>query len=316
MHEAIVHQSVNPDESAEYEQLLAEELDDFPAADDTKEKSEDDYGANHDIALRHYLKELRKTTLLSAHDERELAARINQGDKAAKDKMVESNLRLVVKIAKNYANRGMPLTDLIGEGNIGLIKAVERFKLSKECRFSTYASWWIRQTIERALANQSGAVKVPVHLAGEMRRMYRIARILLQELHREPTINEVASEMGVTVAYVRKLKMKILNTKVISLDSPTREDSDYCLLDSLEDTSFPNPLQLLEMISSFEMLSRGFKTLGEQEQKVISLRYGFDDNEPHSLQMIGQYFGVTRERIRQVESRSLAKLRKFVDSSE
>jgi len=146
--------------------------------------------------------------------------------------------------------------------------------------------------------------------------MYRIARILLQELHREPTINEVASEMGVTVAYVRKLKMKILNTKVISLDSPTREDSDYCLLDSLEDTSFPNPLQLLEMISSFEMLSKGFETLGEQEQKVISLRYGFDDNEPHSLQMIGQYFGVTRERIRQVESRSLAKLRKFVDSSE
>jgi len=137
MHEAIVHKSVNPDESAEYEQLLAEELDDFPAADDTKEKSEDDYGVNHDIALRHYLKELRKTSLLSAHDERELAARINQGDKAAKDKMVESNLRLVVKIAKNYANRGMPLIDLIGEGNIGLIKAVERFKLSKECRFST-----------------------------------------------------------------------------------------------------------------------------------------------------------------------------------
>jgi len=266
-----------------------------------------------DDAIKLYLREIQKTKLLTADEEKELASRIAKGDKSARDRMIESNLRLVVKIAKRYINRGLPFLDLIEEGNMGLIKAVERFKLSKECRFSTYATWWIRQSIERALVNQSRTIRLPVHVSDDINKMLRITRELVQKMNREPSVKEVAAEMDVSSVYVRRLM--VLLKKTYSIERPMGENNDYFLIDTIEDTSTISPATLLEDINKYEMVSKWFATLSESEQKILSLRFGLDDKEPQTLDTIGRSFGVTRERIRQIEAKSLEKLRKIVESA-
>jgi RNA polymerase primary sigma factor len=266
-----------------------------------------------DDAIKLYLREIQKTKLLTADDEKELAGLIAKGDKAARDRMIESNLRLVVKIAKRYINRGLPFLDLIEEGNMGLIKAVERFKLSKECRFSTYATWWIRQSIERALVNQSRTIRLPVHISDDINKMLRITRELVQKMNREPSVKEVAAEMAVSSVYVRRLM--VLLKKTYSIERPMGENNDYFLIDTIEDTSTISPAALLEDVNKYEMVSKWFATLSDSEQKILTLRFGLDDKEPQTLDTIGRSFGVTRERIRQIEAKSLEKLRKIVESA-
>ena len=267
-----------------------------------------------DDAIKLYLREIQKTRLLSADEEKDLAQRIAKGEKSARDKMIESNLRLVVKIAKRYINRGLPFLDLIEEGNMGLIKAVERFKLSKECRFSTYATWWIRQSIERALVNQSRTIRLPVHVSDDINKMLRVTRELVQKINREPTIKEVASEMEVNSAYVRRLM--VLLKKTYSIEQPMGENNDYFLIDTIEDTSTISPAELLEDLNKYELVAAWFDTLSDNEKRILTLRFGLDDKEPQTLDTIGRSFGVTRERIRQIEAKSLEKLRKFVESTQ
>ncbi|KAF0221816.1 MAG: RNA polymerase primary sigma [Geobacteraceae bacterium] len=267
-----------------------------------------------DDAIKLYLREIQKTKLLTADEEKELARRIAKGEKSARDKMIESNLRLVVKIAKRYINRGLPFLDLIEEGNMGLIKAVERFKLSKECRFSTYATWWIRQSIERALVNQSRTIRLPVHVSDDINKMLRVTRELVQKMNREPTVKEVAAGMDTTPVYIRRLM--VLLKKTYSIERPMGENNDYFLIDTIEDTSSVSPAVLLEDLNKYEMISRWFETLSESEKKILTLRFGLDDKEPQTLDTIGRSFGVTRERIRQIEAKSLEKLRKIVESTE
>ncbi len=267
-----------------------------------------------DDAIKLYLREIQKTNLLSADEERELALRIAKGEKPARDKMIESNLRLVVKIAKRYINRGLPFLDLIEEGNMGLIKAVERFKLSKECRFSTYATWWIRQSIERALVNQSRTIRLPVHVSDDINKMLRVTRDLVQKMNREPTVKEVAAEMEVNTAYVRRLM--VLLKKTYSIERPMGENNDYYLLDTIEDTSTVSPAELVEEVNRYELIAMWFETLSDSEKKILTLRFGLDDKEPQTLDTIGRSFGVTRERIRQIETKSLEKLRKIVESTQ
>lgn len=272
------------------------------------------YDDHYDDAIKHYLRDIQKTSLLTADQEKELASRIARGDKAARDKMIESNLRLVVKIAKRYINRGLPFLDLIEEGNMGLIKAVERFKLSKECRFSTYATWWIRQSIERALVNQSRTIRLPVHVSDDINKMLRVTREQIQQLNREPSIKEVATAMKVNPAYVRRLM--VLLKKTYSIERPMGENSDYFLLDTIEDTSTVSPAVLLEDLNKYELVSKWFETLSDTEKKILTLRFGLEDKDPLTLDTIGRIFGVTRERIRQIEAKSLEKLRKIVESTE
>jgi RNA polymerase primary sigma factor len=294
-----------PDISSEPEEDLAPE--------EAEEEVKPVYDGHYDDAIKHYLREIQKTTLLTADEEKALAARIDKGDKAARDRMIESNLRLVVKIAKRYINRGLPFIDLIEEGNIGLIKAVERFKLSKECRFSTYATWWIRQSIERALVNQSRIIRLPVHVSDDINRMLKVTRILVQRLNREPTIKEVSAEMGVNPAYVRRLM--VLLKKTYSIEMPMGENNDYFLIDTIEDTSTLSPETLLEDINKFERVSEWLAELSDNERKIITMRFGLEDKEPQTLDTIGRSFGVTRERIRQIEAKSLEKLRKMLQAS-
>jgi RNA polymerase primary sigma factor len=299
-----------------------EQAEDFPEPEPEalvfEEAEEEDskqlFEGHYDDAIKHYLREIQKTTLLTADEEKELAARIDRGDKAARDKMIESNLRLVVKIAKRYINRGLPFLDLIEEGNLGLIKAVERFKLSKECRFSTYATWWIRQSIERALVNQSRTIRLPVHVSDDINRMLKMTRELVQKLNREPSIKEVAAQMSVNPAYVRRLM--VLLKKTYSIERPMGENSDYFLIDTIEDTSTVSPAVLLEDINKFELVSQWLESLSENERKIISLRFGLGDKDPQTLDVIGRSFGVTRERIRQIEAKSLEKLKKIVETTE
>jgi RNA polymerase primary sigma factor len=283
--------------------------------EETEEEEAKVYFEGHyDDAIKHYLREIQKTTLLTAEEEKVLAARIDDGDKSARDKMIECNLRLVVKIAKRYINRGLPFLDLIEEGNLGLIKAVERFKLSKECRFSTYATWWIRQSIERALVNQSRTIRLPVHVSDDINRMLKVTRELIHKLNREPTIKEVATQMGANIIYVRRLM--VLLKKTYSIERPMGENNDYFLIDTIEDTSTVSPAMLLEDVNKFELVSKWLASLSENEQKIISMRFGLDDKDPQTLDTIGRSFGVTRERIRQIEAKSLDKLRKFVEQNE
>lgn len=262
-----------------------------------------------DDAIKIYLRDIQKTPLLTAEAEREVALRIEQGDKAARNKMIESNLRLVVKIAKRYVNRGLPLLDLIEEGNLGLMKAVERFSLSKECRFSTYATWWIRQSIERSLVNQSRTIRLPVHVSDDINKMFRVSRQLTNELHREPSVQEIAESMKAKVAYVRRLM--VLLKKTCSIETPIGDGNDYFLIDTIEDSSAVSPSELLENLNRYEMIACHFDRLTEAEQTILALRFGLYDQEPQTLDTIGQAFGVTRERIRQIEAKSLEKLKGF-----
>lgn len=277
--------------------------------EERREKAAANEGHSDD-AIKLYLKEIQKTNLLTAAEERDLASKISQGDMAARDRMIESNLRLVVKIAKRYMNRGLPFLDLIEEGNMGLIKAVERFKLSKECRFSTYATWWIRQSIERALVNQSRTIRLPVHVSDDINKLIKVTRELVPQLKRDPKVEEIASLMGVEPAYVNRLM--VLVKKTYSIEHPMGENNDYSLIDTIEDSSALNPLTLAEDLDRFNHISEWMATLSENEQEILSLRFGLNDREPQTLDTIGRKFGVTRERIRQIEAKSLDKLRRIM----
>jgi RNA polymerase primary sigma factor len=290
-----------------------EEPQEFPDDDDPVEVTADEELPlaeleHFDDAIKIYLRDIQRTPLLNAESEKELARKVEKGDKQARNTMIESNLRLVVKIAKRYINRGLPFLDLIEEGNLGLIKAVERFNLAKECRFSTYATWWIRQSIERSLVNQSRTIRLPVHVSDDISRMLRIVRGLSQELHRDPEVEEIAAAMKSKVAYVRRLMTLLRRT--CSMETPIGDGNDFLLIDTIEDTTVVSPSFQLENVSCYEQISNQFEMLSESEQKILALRFGLDDNEPQTLDTIGQQFGVTRERIRQIEVKSLEKLRK------
>ncbi len=278
------------------------------------ESGEDISGEHIGDAIRLYLREIRETALLSAEEEKDLAARYAAGDMAARDRIIEANLRLVVSIAKRYNNFSLPLIDLIEEGNLGLIKAVERFRPEKGFRFSTYASWWIRQAIERALVNQGRTVRLPVHVAGELSKMLRVARELGQELDREPTIGEIAITLDKPVAYVQHLQE--LNTRNCSLEKPLGAEGDYQLLDSLADTTGETPQSHLDSEAISDQIAAWIGALTAHEREILILRFGLNDEEPQTLEVIGKQFGVTRERIRQIEVRTIAKLRKVSKNSD
>jgi RNA polymerase primary sigma factor len=263
-------------------------------------------------AFKLYLRDIKKTNLLTAQQEQELARKMDLGDKAARDLMITSNLRLVVKIAKRYLNRGLPYLDLIEEGNLGLIKAVERFQVSKGFRFSTFATWWIRQTVERALMNQSRSVRLPVHIAEAIAKLNRATFQFRRQMNRDPTLAEIAEVMEVEIHQVRKLKVLMMST--YSIDQPLWESSSFSLGDTLEDTSIPSPVDQIAGQHAYERVSGLMQSFSEAERKILTLRFGLDDHEPQTLETIGRIFGVTRERIRQIEAASLDKLRKLMGS--
>ena len=255
-----------------------------------------------------YLNEIGANPLLTADEELSLSRKVRDGNFAARQTMIERNLRLVVNIAKHYLNRGIPLLDLVEEGNLGLIHALEKFDPERGFRFSTYATWWIRQNIERAIMNQSRTIRLPVHVSDDISRMLRIVRTLTQELHREPSVEEIAASMKTKVAYVRRLMTLLRRT--CSIETPLGEGNDFLLIDTIEDNSMVSPSMQLENISCYGQISDQFDLLTETEQKILALRFGLGDTEPQTLDTIGQQFGVTRERIRQIEVKALEKLRK------
>ncbi len=260
-----------------------------------------------DDPVKIYLRDIQRTPLLSAEAEKELAQKIETGDRSARNRMIEANLRLVVKIAKRYLNRGLPFLDLIEEGNLGLIKAVERFSLEKECRFSTYATWWIRQSIERALVNHSRTIRLPVHISDDIYRMIKTARQLSHELQREPSVQDIAESLQFKPAYIRRLM--ILLKRTCSIDTPIGEGNDFFLVDTIEDTSSVSSSDLLENIDSYDKVTEFLEQLNENERTILGLRFGLDDQDPQTLDTIGNSFGVTRERIRQIEAKSIEKLK-------
>lgn len=257
--------------------------------------------------VRMYLKEIGRVPLLSAEDEVELAKRIEHGDEEAKRRLAEANLRLVVSIAKRYVGRGMLFLDLIQEGNMGLIKAVEKFDYDKGFKFSTYATWWIRQAITRAIADQARTIRIPVHMVETINKLVRVSRQLLQELGREPTPEEIATEMELSVDKVREI-MKIAQEPV-SLETPIGEEDDSHLGDFIEDQEAlaPSDAAAYELLK--EQLEDVLDTLTEREENVLRLRFGLDDGRTRTLEEVGKVFGVTRERIRQIEAKALRKLR-------
>lgn len=264
-------------------------------------------GVNIDDPVRMYLKEIGKIPLLSSDEEIELAKRIEQGDEEAKKRLAEANLRLVVSIAKRYVGRGMLFLDLIQEGNLGLLKAVEKFDYRKGYKFSTYATWWIRQAITRAIADQARTIRIPVHMVETINKLVRVSRQLMQELGREPTPEEIAEEMGISVDKVRDI-MKIAQEPV-SLETPIGEEEDSHLGDFIPDDDAPAPAEAAAFTLLKEQLMDVLDTLTPREEKVLRLRFGLDDGRARTLEEVGKEFDVTRERIRQIEAKALRKLR-------
>lgn len=260
-----------------------------------------------DDPVRMYLKEIGKVSLLTADEERELAIRMEQGDEEAKKKLCESNLRLVVSIAKRYLNRGLSFLDLIQEGNLGLIKAVDKFDYTKGYKFSTYATWWIRQAITRSIADQARTIRIPVHMVETINKLIRISRQLLQEYGREPTSEEIAKEMGITVEKVREIKK--ISQDPVSLETPIGEEEDSHLGDFIPDDDVPAPVDAAAYSMLKEQLMELLDTLSDREKKVLMLRFGLEDGRPRTLEEVGKEFNVTRERIRQIEAKALRKLR-------
>lgn len=257
--------------------------------------------------VRMYLKEIGKVPLLSADEEIELAKKMELGDEDAKKRLAEANLRLVVSIAKRYVGRGMLFLDLIQEGNLGLIKAVEKFDYRKGYKFSTYATWWIRQAITRAIADQARTIRIPVHMVETINKLIRVSRQLLQELGREPTPEEIAEEMNLPVERVREI-LKI-SQEPVSLETPIGEEEDSHLGDFIQDDNVPVPADAAAFTLLREQLGEVLCTLTEREQKVLRLRFGLDDGRARTLEEVGKEFDVTRERIRQIEAKALRKLR-------
>ena len=264
-------------------------------------------GINIDDPVRMYLKEIGRVPLLSADEEIKLAKRMEDGDLEAQKRLAEANLRLVVSIAKRYVGRGMLFLDLIQEGNLGLIKAVEKFDYNKGYKFSTYATWWIRQAITRAIADQARTIRIPVHMVETINKLIRVSRQLLQSLGREASPEEIAKEMDVSVDRVREI-MKIAQEPV-SLETPIGEEEDSHLGDFIEDHDAPAPAEAASFVLLKEQLEDVLDTLTEREEKVLRLRFGLDDGRARTLEEVGQNFGVTRERIRQIEAKALRKLR-------
>ena len=257
--------------------------------------------------VKMYLKDIGKVPLLSAEEEIELAKRMEAGDEMAKKKLAESNLRLVVSIAKRYVGRGMLFLDMIQEGNLGLLKAVEKFDYRKGYKFSTYATWWIRQAITRAIADQARTIRIPVHMVETINKVTRVSRELLQKLGREPLPEEVGEVMGLPKERVQEI-MKIAQEPV-SLETPIGEEEDSHLGDFIQDESIPTPVEATNQTLLHEQLDEVVSTLTEREQRVIKLRFGWDDGRPRTLEEVGKEFNVTRERIRQIEAKALRKLR-------
>ena len=264
-------------------------------------------GISFEDPVRMYLKEIGKVPLLSAQEEIELARRMEAGDAEAKKRMAEANLRLVVSIAKRYVGRGMLFLDLIQEGNLGLIKAVEKFDYSKGYKFSTYATWWIRQAITRAIADQARTIRIPVHMVETINKLVRVSRQLLQELGREPTPEEIAKEMNSSVERVREIQK--ISQDPVSLETPIGEEDDSHLGDFIQDDNVPVPADAAAFALLKEQLLEVLVTLTEREQKVLRLRFGLDDGRARTLEEVGKEFNVTRERIRQIEAKALRKLR-------
>ncbi len=259
-----------------------------------------------DDSVRMYLKEIGKIPLLSADDEKDLAQRMQNGDETAKDLLVESNLRLVVSIAKKYMNRGLSLLDLIQEGNIGLIKAVDKFDYSKGFKFSTYATWWIRQAITRAIADQARTIRIPVHMVETINKLTRVQRQLVQDLGREPTTEELAEAMGMEVAKIREIQK--ISQDPISIDKPVGEEEDSHLVDFISNDELAAPEEEVARILLKEDLIQALNGLTDRERRVIELRFGLKDGVPMTLEQVGKKLGVTRERIRQIEAKAIRKL--------
>jgi RNA polymerase primary sigma factor len=314
---------LDSDQMDEYYEYLSEQgidvvgesdLDDDPDLDNLGKEEEFDLndltvppGVKINDPVRMYLKEIGRVPLLSAEEEIELAKRIEQGDEEAKRRLAEANLRLVVSIAKRYVGRGMLFLDLIQEGNMGLIKAVEKFDYRKGYKFSTYATWWIRQAITRAIADQARTIRIPVHMVETINKLIRVQRQLLQDLGREPSPEEIAEEMDLTPEKVREI-LKIAQEPV-SLETPIGEEDDSHLGDFIEDQEATSPSEHAAYELLKEQLEDVLDTLTDREENVLRLRFGLDDGRTRTLEEVGKVFGVTRERIRQIEAKALRKLR-------
>ena len=321
--DALQKQDMSPDEMDDMYQRFSDEgveiVDDVAAAgdaadDDGPDKEEEveidlsvPEGISLDDPVRMYLKEIGHVPLLTAEEEVALAQRMEAGDEEARHRLEEANLRLVVSIAKRYVGRGMLFLDLIQEGNLGLLKAVEKFDYSKGYKFSTYATWWIRQAITRAIADQARTIRIPVHMVETINKLVRISRQLLQELGRDPRPEEIAKEMGISVARVHEI-MKIAQEPV-SLETPIGEEEDSHLGDFIDDEAAPAPAEAASFMLLREQLEEVLETLTDREKNVLRLRFGLEDGRSRTLEEVGQSFGVTGERIRQIEAKALRKLR-------
>lgn len=301
------------DDDDEDDELVVGDMDD---SDNDEEEEDEDVdvtdisipeGVRLDDPVRMYLKEIGRVPLLSSEEEVNLAKRMEAGDEEAKKRLVEANLRLVVSIAKRYVGRGMQFLDLIQEGNLGLIKAVEKFDYRKGYKFSTYATWWIRQAITRAIADQARTIRIPVHMVETINKLIRVSRQLLQELGREPSPEEVAAQMDIPVDRVHEI-LKIAQEPV-SLETPIGEEEDSHLGDFIPDEDALAPAEAAAYVLLREQLDDVLGTLTDREQKVLKLRFGLEDGRARTLEEVGQEFGVTRERIRQIEAKALRKLR-------
>ncbi|MBQ1630016.1 MAG: RNA polymerase sigma factor RpoD [Firmicutes bacterium] len=289
----------------EEKEALAEEGIDFDTDLDPEQAASKNVSV--DDPVRMYLKEIGKVPLLTADEEIELAKRMEEGDEDAKKRLCEANLRLVVSIAKRYVGRGMLLLDLIQEGNLGLIKAVDKFDYTKGYKFSTYATWWIRQAITRSIADQARTIRIPVHMVETINKLIRVSRQLLQELGREPTPEEIAEEMDISVEKVREIQK--VAQEPVSLETPIGEEEDSHLGDFIPDEDVPQPVEAAAFSLLKEQLNEVLDTLTDREQKVLKLRFGLDDGRARTLEEVGKEFDVTRERIRQIEAKALRKLR-------
>ena len=267
-----------------------------------------------DTAIKLYLREIGQVKLLTPQEEIELAARIKKGDKKAREQMIKANLRLVVKIARDYEGIGLPLLDLISEGNIGLMKAVERFDPAKGGKLSTYGSWWIKQSIKRALANQSKTIRLPVHLVDKISKMRRTAMRLQEELGREPTDDEVGDEMGISASRVAQMRMAAV--RPASLDAPIGDEDSNNFAEVVQDESADTPYEHLEGKTVTRMLREMVKTLDPRESTILSARFGLEGGPQKTLEEVGEKFGVTRERVRQIQNIALRKLRKMIEKME
>ena len=302
-------QIVSPELELDVSDDLGMDMDEVPDGDDEELVDPLELAAeyNLDDPVRMYLKEIGQVKLLTADEEIELAKRVSEGDKAAKDRLTEANLRLVISIAKKYSGRGLHILDLIQEGNTGLIRAVDKFDYTKGNKFSTYATWWIRQAITRAIADQARTIRVPVHMVEVINKATRCNRKLVQELGREPTLEEIAAELNLPIEKIIEANRTAADT--LSLDMPVGDEEDTTIGSFVEDDNTPGPVDATSNAMLSEALTEILGTLTEREADVLRMRFGMYDGRTHTLEEVGQIFGVTRERIRQIENKAIRKLR-------